>query len=110
MSLAAGQSAAQVAGTGTIVSIGGPVGGTDTFVPIKEVTDFKNPDMIEVEKSVFGSTADILAHDAVNDGHGNTIITDPQGNVLERVDRGIGKTDFLKLLGKLNPSAAPLMP
>ena len=39
-----------------------------------------------------------------------TIITDPQGNVLERVDGGIGKTDFLKLLGKLNPSAVPLTP
>ena len=37
-----------------------------------------------------------------------TIITDPQGKVLERVEGGTGKTDFLELLGKLNPSAAPL--
>ncbi len=37
-----------------------------------------------------------------------TIITDPQGKVLEQVEGGMGKTDFLELLGRLNPSAAPL--
>jgi thioredoxin 1 len=34
-----------------------------------------------------------------------TIITDPQGKVLQQVDGGIGKTDFLKILRKLNPIA-----
>ncbi len=37
-----------------------------------------------------------------------TIITDPQGKVLEQVEGGMGKTDFLELLRRLNPSAAPL--
>lgn len=35
-----------------------------------------------------------------------TIITDPQGDVLERAEGGISKADFLELLGKLNPSTA----
>ena len=39
-----------------------------------------------------------------------TIITDPQGKVLDRVEGGMGKTVFLGLLAKLNPSAAPLTP
>jgi len=39
-----------------------------------------------------------------------TIFTDPQGEVLKRVEGGMGKTDFLELLGKLNPSAASLTP
>ena len=39
-----------------------------------------------------------------------TIITDPQGKVLKQVEGGMGKTDFLELLGKLNPAAAPLTP
>ena len=37
-----------------------------------------------------------------------TIITDPQGNILERAEGGMGKTAFLELLGKVKPSAAPL--
>jgi hypothetical protein len=32
---------AQVAGTGTVVSIGGPTGETDTYVAIAGITDFK---------------------------------------------------------------------
>jgi thioredoxin 1 len=36
-----------------------------------------------------------------------TVITDPQGTVLQQVQGGIGKTDFLALLGKLNPSTTP---
>jgi thioredoxin 1 len=39
-----------------------------------------------------------------------TIITDPQGKVLFQAEGGMGKTDFLELLAKLNPSAAPLIP
>ena len=34
----------------------------------------------------------------------NTIITDPQGNFLQKKEGGMGKGDFLELLGKLNPS------
>ena len=37
-----------------------------------------------------------------------TIIIDPNGNVLERVEGGMGKTAFLELLGKVKPSSAPL--
>jgi hypothetical protein len=33
----------------------------------------------------------------------NTIITDPQGKVLQQKEGGMGKADFLELLGKLNP-------
>jgi thiol:disulfide interchange protein len=39
-----------------------------------------------------------------------TIIADPQGKVLQQVEGGMGKTDFLELLAKLNLSAAPLSP
>ena len=39
-----------------------------------------------------------------------TIITDPQGKVLQQVEGGMGKTDFLELLAKINLSAAPLSP
>ena len=39
-----------------------------------------------------------------------TIITDPQGKILEQVEGGMGKTEFLRLLGRLKPSAAPLTP
>ena len=35
----------------------------------------------------------------------NTIITDPKGNVVQQKEGGIGKADFLELLGKLNISA-----
>ena len=41
-------------------------------------------------------------------GTPTTIITDPKGTVLQRAEGGIGKADFLELLGKLNPSAALL--
>ena len=39
-----------------------------------------------------------------------TIITDPPGKVLVQAEGGMGKTDFLELLAKLKPSAAPLTP
>ena len=35
-----------------------------------------------------------------------TIITDSQGNVLQQVEGGMGKTDFLEMLRKLNPITA----
>jgi hypothetical protein len=44
-----------------------------------EITDFKNPDVIELAKSTFGSIGNILMH-AADDGHGNTIITDPHNS------------------------------
>jgi thioredoxin-related protein len=31
-----------------------------------------------------------------------TIITDPEGNILKQVEGGIGKPEFLELIGKLN--------
>ena len=78
-------------GNGADVLVGGPgdvlTGGNggDVFVfngnfGHNEITDFKNPDVIELAKSTFGSAANILAHFAVNDGHGNTIITDPHNS------------------------------
>ena len=36
----------------------------------------------------------------------NTIITDPQGNVLQQKEGGMGKAEFLELLRRLNRSAA----
>ncbi len=35
-----------------------------------------------------------------------TIITDPQGNILERAEGGMGKTVFLGWLGKLKPNGS----
>ena len=35
-----------------------------------------------------------------------TIITDPQGKVLRRVEGGMSKAEFLDLLGKLNPDGS----
>lgn len=37
-----------------------------------------------------------------------TIITDPRGETLLRAEGGMGKADFLELLAKAGPSAAPL--
>ena len=56
MALQAGQSAAQVAGTGTVVSIGGLTGstGTETFTVIGEVKDAKHSG---VKKSTTPSTS-----------------------------------------------------
>jgi thioredoxin 1 len=38
----------------------------------------------------------------------STIITDPEGNVLQQRAGGMGKTDFLEMLGKLNSPAGEL--
>jgi thioredoxin 1 len=35
-----------------------------------------------------------------------TVITDPQGNILERAEGGMGKTDFLGWLGKMKPDGS----
>ena len=42
-----------------------------------EITDFSKPDVIVLQASTFGSIANILAQYAVNDGHGNVLISDP---------------------------------
>ena len=98
-------------GNGADVLVGGPgdvlTGGNggDVFVfngnfGHSEITDFKNPDVIELAKSTFGSAADILTHFAVNDGHGNTIVTDPHNsaNVITIDHVGVNQlhaSDFL---------------
>src|SRR5205823_6585377 len=75
-------------GNGADILVGGPGdvltggNGPDLFVfrgafGNNEITDFGNPDTIQFDRSIFGSASDILAHDVVNDGHGNVIITDP---------------------------------
>ncbi len=38
----------------------------------------------------------------------STIITDPNGNVLQQKVGGVGKADFLEMLGKLDSSAGGL--
>lgn len=43
-------------------------------------------------------------------GTPTTIITDPQGKVLFQAEGGMGKTDFLKSLAKLNLISAPHNP
>ena len=40
----------------------------------------------------------------------STIITDPQGKVLQQKDGGMGKADFLELLGKVKVSGIPISP
>ncbi len=40
-------------------------------------------------------------------GTPTTIIIDPHGNILKRVDDGMDKAAFLEVIGKLTPSAAP---
>lgn len=42
-----------------------------------EITNFSRPDQMVLEQSTFGTAGDILKHYASDDGHGNTIITDP---------------------------------
>src|SRR5262245_31576163 len=98
-------------GNGADTLIGGPgdvltgANGPDLFAfkgafGHNEITDFKSPDAIELEKSVFGSAADVLAHHAANDGHGNTIITDPHNTanviILDHVSLSqLHASDFL---------------
>ena len=60
------------------------------FIPV--AIDVDNPD-----------DAAVLARYNVG-GAPVTIITDPQGNVLQWREGGMRKADFLELLGKLNPS------
>ena len=83
-------------GNGADNLIGGPGDiltggkGPDTFVFTginfghNEITDYHYPDLLQLQKSEFGSAANVLAH-AANDGLGNTLITDPlnSANVIQ---------------------------
>jgi protein disulfide-isomerase len=40
-------------------------------------------------------------------GPPTTIITDPKGTVLRQAQGGLGKAEFLELLGKRNPAGNP---
>jgi VCBS repeat-containing protein len=75
-------------GNGSDVLLGGPNdvlaggSGADQFVfqydfGHNEIKDFGQPDVIELQASTFGSIASIFAHYAVDDGHGNVLISDP---------------------------------
>lgn len=59
------------------------------------------PVMIDVSDS---NAAAVLTRHNVNSTP-STIITDPQGNVLQQKAGGMDKADFLKMLATLNPSA-----
>ena len=74
---------------GADVLVGGPKdailtggNGPDIFVfkgsfGHNEITDFATADALQLEKSTFGTIADLLAHDIAADGHGGTVVTDP---------------------------------
>jgi thioredoxin 1 len=63
------------------------------FIPVMIYVDAPDTATAAIERYSIGGTP-------------TTIITDAEGNVLERVEGGIGKSDFLQLLAKPNPSAA----
>jgi VCBS repeat-containing protein len=84
-----------IGGNGADTLIGGPSDiltggrGADAFVFTgnfghNEITDYKYPDLIQLDKSEWGTAANVLAH-AANDGLGNTLITDPlnSANVIQ---------------------------
>lgn len=60
------------------------------------------PVMIDVDDP---NAAAVMSRYSVG-GTPNTIVTDPQGNVLQQKEGGMGKTEFLELLGALNPIVA----
>lgn len=77
-----------IGGNGADTLVGGPGdvlsggNGPDVFVfhgafGANEITDLANPDTIQLDRAMFGSASDLLAHDVASDGHGNAIITDP---------------------------------
>lgn len=55
------------------------------------------------------SVAEVLNRYAVGSTP-NTIITDPQGKVLQQKEGGMGKPDFLELLARVKPSATGSAP
>jgi thioredoxin 1 len=62
----------------------------EAFIPV--TIDVDDPDAAEALRLYrFGPTP-------------STIITDPQGKVLQKQEGGMSKADFLKLLDKLNPT------
>ncbi len=67
-----------------------------------EITNFSPSDHIMLERSHFGDANEILEHHATDDGHGNTIITDPHNPdnviVLDHVSvEELDVTDFVLL-------------
>ena len=91
-----------IGGRGDVLTGGN---GPDQFVfkgnfGTNEVTDFSAADTLQLDKSTFGSAADVLAHDATSDGHGNTTITDPHNSanviILDHVNLNqLHVSDFL---------------
>ena len=70
----------------------------------KEVTSLVNtqfiPVMIDVDDPDSASTRSRYSVGTTP----NTIITDPKGNVLQQKAGGMGKAEFLEMLGNLNSS------
>jgi type VI protein secretion system component Hcp len=85
----------------------GPHPGHDQFVFTgdfghNEITNFSPSDHIVLERSHFGNANQILEHYVSDDGHGNTVITDPQNPdnviVLDHVSvEELDVTDFVLL-------------
>jgi type VI protein secretion system component Hcp len=85
----------------------GPHPGHDQFVFTgdfghNEITNFSRSDHIVLERSHFGNANEILEHYASDDGHGNTVITDPHNPdnviVLDHVSvEELDVTDFVLL-------------
>jgi len=75
----------------------------------KEVTSLVNtgfiPVMIDVDDPESASTRSRYSVGATP----YTIITDPQGNVLKQKAGGIGKAEFLEMLGNLTSSAEKVL-
>jgi thioredoxin 1 len=66
------------------------------FIPV--TIDMDNPGAVETAKRYrVGSTP-------------NTVITDPEGNVLQQKGGGMAKTDFLELLRKVSSSSVSVNP
>lgn len=74
----------------------------------EKVTASVNAAFIPMEIDVDGPDAAVVLSRYSVRATPNTIITDPQGNVLQQKEGEIGKADFLELLGKLNQSAKDL--
>jgi type VI protein secretion system component Hcp len=62
-----------------------------------EITNFSEADQIVLERSHFGNANEILEHHATDDGHGNTVITDPLNpdNVIVLDDVSVQELDVM---------------
>jgi thioredoxin 1 len=77
-----------------------------TVLADKEVTAAVNADFIPVMIDVGNPDAIAAMKRYGVGGAPYTIITDSKGNVLQQKQGGMGKADFLELIGALNPPAA----